>query len=116
MTGQPGSPDFAIATESWTQGIGPWDFDLVSNYGRAYRGYLYTDRPIYRPGQTVYFKGILRADDDAHYTLPFDGMTVDVQILDPQRKVVYRQPLTLTQGSVYAELQLDMEAALGTTF
>ena len=115
MTGEPGAPDFAIATESWSGGISPWDFDLVSSYDNdAYRSYLYTDRPIYRPGQTVYFKGILRTDDDAHYALPPDGMKVNVRITDPQRKLVYEKKLKLTQGSMYAELQLDMEAPLGT--
>jgi hypothetical protein len=32
--------------------------------------YLYTDRPVYRPNQEVFFKGILRSNDDLHYSLP----------------------------------------------
>ena len=32
--------------------------------------YLYTDRPIYRPGDTVYFKGILRENNYGRYALP----------------------------------------------
>lgn len=31
------------------------------------QGYLYTDRPIYRPGDTVYFRGILRDKRDVTY-------------------------------------------------
>ena len=34
------------------------------------RGALYTDRPIYRPGQVVYYRGVLRLDDDASYQVP----------------------------------------------
>ncbi len=41
-----------------------------------YFAYLYTDRPIYRPGQTVNFKGILRKEDDAEYSLPPDGQSL----------------------------------------
>ena len=26
-------------------------------------GYIYTDRPVYRPGHTVHFKGVLRQRD-----------------------------------------------------
>jgi hypothetical protein len=33
-----------------------------TNNGPAYKVYLYTDRPIYRPGHTVHYKGILRHD------------------------------------------------------
>ncbi|MBN1681783.1 MAG: Ig-like domain-containing protein [Anaerolineae bacterium] len=32
--------------------------------------YIYTDRPIYRPGQTVYFRGVIRNRDDMNYTVP----------------------------------------------
>src|SRR6202011_4563903 len=34
------------------------------------RGYIYTDRPVYRPGHTVHFKGILRARSAAGYNVP----------------------------------------------
>lgn len=32
--------------------------------------YLFTDRPLYKPGDTVYFKSIIRNDNDALYTIP----------------------------------------------
>src|SRR5262249_4184818 len=35
-----------------------------------YRAYLYTDRPVYRPGQTVRFKGIVRERRSAAYRVP----------------------------------------------
>lgn len=34
------------------------------------RAYIYTDRPIYRPGDTVYFRGMLRDRLDVTYTPP----------------------------------------------
>ncbi|MCL4384516.1 MG2 domain-containing protein [Patescibacteria group bacterium] len=36
----------------------------------ASRYFLFTDRPIYRPGDTVKFKAVIRDDDDARYSLP----------------------------------------------
>ena len=66
VAGEPGDEGFGIAYNRWEEGINPWDFGVDSEFwGSEYQGYLYTDRPIYRPGQTVYFKGIVRADDDA---------------------------------------------------
>lgn len=31
--------------------------------------YVFADRPLYKPGDTVYFKSIIRQDDDARYAL-----------------------------------------------
>ena len=33
-------------------------------------GDLPTDRETYRPGQTVYFRGVVRAEKDVQYRLP----------------------------------------------
>lgn len=32
--------------------------------------FIFTDRPVYKPGDTVRFKTIVRDDDDARYTMP----------------------------------------------
>ncbi len=115
MTGQPGDDDFAIAYSSWDDGILPWDFGVESEWWNSrYQGYLYTDRPIYRPGQTVYFKGILRADDDAHYSLPTDVKSVTVLVNDPQGKELFKKELSPNDmGTFFDELTLDAEAPLG---
>ena len=61
---------FGVLSTRW-QALSPWQFGLPSEWGaRLYVGHLYTDRPIYRPGETVFYKGVVRADDDAHYSLP----------------------------------------------
>ncbi len=115
MTGQPGDDDFGIAYNSWDEGINPWDFGVESEcWDSRYQGYLYTDRPIYRPGQTVYFKGILRADDDAHYSLPTDGQVGEG---DGQRSAgqgaVQKEVSFSDMGTFFDELALDDEAPLG---
>lgn len=32
--------------------------------------FVFTDRPLYKPGDKMYFKSILREDDDARYSIP----------------------------------------------
>ncbi len=115
MAGEPGDEGFGIAYNRWEEGINPWDFGVDSEFwGSDYQGYLYTDRPIYRPGQTVYFKGIVRADDDAVYSLPDEIETVQVQVNDAQGKELYRTKLPLSEmGTFYDELVLDEQAPLG---
>ncbi len=107
--------DLAVATSLWNQGIAPWEYGIDSRfYDEGAEALLYTDRPIYRPGHTVYFKGVIRLDDDAHYSLPLSGSTVQVTVEDSQGREVYKEMLTLSDmGTINGELTLDEEAALG---
>jgi uncharacterized protein YfaS (alpha-2-macroglobulin family) len=118
VAGVPGENDFAIAFNGWDSGIHPWEFNVDSDYwGEEYRAYLYTDRPIYRPGQTVFFKGIVRFDDDASLSVPQDFGAVGVRIEDPQGKKLYDESLDVSDmGTFFDELALDEEAPLGTYY
>ena len=40
----------------------PYFYSYYSTYNK-YNVYIYTERPVYRPGQIVYFKGIIRLKD-----------------------------------------------------
>ena len=108
-------PDFAAASNGWDDGISAWEFDLpVEYYDSPFAGYLFTDRPIYRPAQTVYFKGVLRGDDDAHYSLPSQDHKVHVEISDPEGKTLFDDDLSISDmGTLDGEFELDEEAALG---
>ena len=98
----------------WSAGIGPWDFGLQEEYAYgAHRAHIYTDRPIYRPGQAVYFRGILRAEDDVRYSLPA-AETIQVTIYDVAGEEIYRETLPLDGfGAFHGELRLADGAALG---
>ena len=68
---QPGQPDFGMALSSWSSGINPWDFNIRQDIvPPRLGGYIYTDRPIYRPGQTIYFRAALRDTFNGRYDLP----------------------------------------------
>jgi len=98
----------------WSAGISPWDFGLEEAYGDAdHRAHVYTDRPIYRPGQTVYFRGVLRAEDDVHYSLPgYDR--VQVRVHDAVGEQIFDEELPLDEfGAFYGELALEEGASLG---
>jgi alpha-2-macroglobulin len=77
------------------------------------KGYLYTDRPAYRPGQTVYFKGVLRQRDGEDYKL--SGLSsVHVAISDSGEKAICEQDISVSSGgSFQGECALTAEAALG---
>lgn len=90
---------------------------LVSFYmyssEQKYRIFLYTDRPIYRPGDTIYFKGIARELQGLNYVVPANK-NVTVEIRDPEYDVVKRMILTTNDmGSFSGEFSTSTEAIIG---
>ena len=77
------------------------------------RAYVYTDRPLYRPGQPVYFKGVVRIDDDLSYSLP-DVSNVKVTVSSFE-ETIFEDTLPLSPfGSFEGQIVLDNAAALGS--
>ncbi|MBI5961591.1 MAG: Ig-like domain-containing protein, partial [Chloroflexi bacterium] len=77
-------------------------------------GYVYTDRPIYRPGETVYFRGVIRDRHDMVFTPP-DAASVMVHIdVNWQSQMLLEQEVKLTEfGTFSGELKLPDDVQLG---
>ena len=70
------------------------------------RTFLFTDRAIYRPGQTVYFKGILTQSLGEKASL-LTGQAVSVRLLDVNGQTVQTLPFTTSDfGSFHGSLVL----------
>ena len=86
--------------------------DVLS--GGELTSYIYTDRPIYRPAQKVYFKGILRQWGRNGYQL-VDSKTVSVTIEDPNNGKIFEKELPLSsRGTFSGEVDIADEAPLGS--
>ena len=114
-TGQPGDADFAVVSSDWAEGIEPWLFNLST--GGSYEQILmnlYTERPIYRPGQTVFWKGIVRVLQDDAWTLPPAGQEVIIKINDGMGNLVYTGSYPINEnGTVHGEFMLAPDALTG---
>jgi uncharacterized protein YfaS (alpha-2-macroglobulin family) len=97
--------------------------DLQSYYFGGYqgeddnhvKGYIYTDRPVYRPTHKVYFKGILRSIDERGNYQSLSGQPVNVGIDDPNNARVFAKDLTVSsRGTFHGEMEISEEAPLGT--
>jgi alpha-2-macroglobulin len=118
MAGSPGSPGFGLASSHWSSNISPWDFGLQQDTSRETRQftYLYTDRPIYRPGDTVRFKGIVRDTDYGRYPLPtIQSVAMSMMYLNDYSDVRFSLTLALNEnGEFEGEYVIPEDAALGT--
>lgn len=97
------------------------DFAVDSLYGWNLRndpessltGYIYTDRPVYRPGHTVHFRGVVRAHTGAGYRLP-ERKEIEVQVEDSDGQQVLRKTLPISaMGTLHSDFTLSPAAALG---
>ena len=75
---------------------------------RHARSFLFTDRAIYRPGQTVYFKGIeVTKDAASHHDKPMAADSVKVFLMDNNGQVVDSLLLTTNEfGSYHGAFRL----------
>lgn len=109
--------DFTVSglSNEWQSGrSGWWSWWQPAPQTLRYAASIYTDRPIYKPGQLVFFKAIVRKDDDGVVqTLP-SGTAVTVRIRDARNNVVQTFDLTTnTFGSVDGVFNLAEGAMLG---
>lgn len=117
--------DITVAATAWSEGINRYDFGLPSYYDPnqytdyqnrvQYKQYMVFDRPIYRPGQKVYFKGVIRKDNDGAYETVGAGEKITIKVTDERNRDVYSTSLPLTSfGSYSGEFDIGRDAALGT--
>jgi uncharacterized protein YfaS (alpha-2-macroglobulin family) len=126
VSNNPGEAGFGVGNSTWSNNATPWQAGLTMSYDDevANKAYIYTDRPIYRPGDTVYYKGIVRqagygryaltAPQDLQMTLSFVNYysensfneTLDVVVgADGTFNGAYELPLDLPLGTYQFLLQ-----------
>ncbi|HUN07465.1 MAG TPA: Ig-like domain-containing protein [Aggregatilineales bacterium] len=105
---------FGLGFTEWSSGIEGYEFGQFTNYSpQPYNIYLYTDRPIYRPGQPVYFRGVARLQNDVRYTQP-DFSSIPINIYDGNGEVIQQQTLDVTPyGTFNGQFDLADDGALG---
>jgi alpha-2-macroglobulin len=120
VSNAPGEAGFGVASSLWSGGFEPWRQGIPFGYNDTTLPftYLYTDRPIYRPGDTVYYKGIVRQPNFGRFSLP----TMREGTLRIEPAYYYGEgglsesfPVTFdSDGVFYGEYVLPPDAPLGT--
>ncbi|MBT3200103.1 MAG: hypothetical protein HN350_09320 [Phycisphaerales bacterium] len=82
-------------------------------YRHSYKIYGFTERPVYRPGQTVHFKQTIRRNNNGKYA-NYPNMKVGVVVRDPKGVTIYSKDLVTDEfGSVEGDFKLKDEPPLG---
>ena len=100
----------AVVSSLWNQGLEPWRFNLSYDYNpqqEYIRSVLFADRGVYRPGETMYIKGIVRLMADGSWRLP-DVVRGTVTIGDSRGEEVFKQDVTVSSGMGTFDLKFDI--------
>lgn len=91
--------------------VGSWYFSDAAQ--RQIHGYVYTDRPVYRPGHKVHLKSILRRATLGGYEV-LQERTAEVEIQNPEGQPVLKQTVPVSgMGTAAADFALPATAPLG---
>ncbi|HSY49610.1 MAG TPA: MG2 domain-containing protein [Thermoanaerobaculia bacterium] len=109
--------DTAYVASDWNQGIQPWDFELHFDLTEArplLRGTIFTDRGVYKPGEELHAKVVLRSDTPTAMQLLPAGTAADIVVTDSLAKEVDKRTVKLNDwSSAEWTWTVPAEAALG---
>jgi len=105
----------AVTSTRWPS-MSAYQFSLPGDYyAREWVGHLYSDRPIYRPGETVQWKGVVRADNDASYSVPPADATFQIAIMNARGQQVRQDTVHPNEfGSFAGSFILPSDAPTGS--
>lgn len=119
LVGEPGEADFAFSISTWQEAYYLYEQGIYINTLPALiDAYIYTDRPIYRPGDTINFKTVVFSRDNwLPESSEVDAVTVTIQG-DPgmsgSPSTLYSKTLPLSQfGTAAGSAVLPENAPTG---
>ena len=99
-----GTDTYISAFDSTLATVGLWHFPVRYSWNKApesvRKAFLFTDRSLYRPGETFHLKGILRTQH-GNAVEPVKPSPARIVILDPAEKEIFSQPVTLSANGSF---------------
>jgi uncharacterized protein YfaS (alpha-2-macroglobulin family) len=109
--------DVAYVGSDWNEGIDPWEFGVYYNPAQAdpmLRGTIFTDRGVYRLGEEVHFKAVLRHNTPAGIRLLAAGTPVVISVRDGEDRAVDTRTVKVNVwSSAEWTMTVPKEGALG---
>lgn len=107
----------AVVSNLWNDGMEPWRFNMDYEYNptaQMLQAYVFTERGVYRPGETVYIKGLIRQREEGNWKIP-SVLRGTLTVSDARGEEVLKKEVTASSkwGSFDAQLSLPDTAATG---
>ena len=110
--------DVAYTASDWNEGIMPWSFGVDFDLTQAepmLRGSVFSDRGVYRLGEEVHFKAVLRHNTPTGIQMLPEGTRVAINVTDSRGRTVDERTVTVNGWSTAEWTQtLSEEGSLGT--
>jgi len=96
--------DTAFINNEWGTGISPWSFGVSYQNNPLYpfyNGTVRTERGIYKPGEKVHFKAVLREKKDGEWTIP-KIRTLKYRIKDTRGRIIKKGKTRMTSFGTFS--------------
>ncbi len=109
--------DFAFISSEWETGLLPYRFNIPYEWNpqpKEVHGYIFSERGLYRAGEVVHIKGILRKREKGDWK-KLSIEEVECEVLDPFKKRILKKKVELDEFSSFdLDIETTEEASLGT--
>ena len=107
-----------VVSNLWNDGMELWRFNIDYTYNpveNRYRLFIATDRGIYRPGETVYIKGMLRVLDGGTFHIPGKEVQARLILTDARGEEALKKEISLsnTYGTFDTSFNIPAQAHTG---
>lgn len=109
--------DWSLVNSSKTGGLASWNFNVSSDSSKKpvrLRGFMHTDRGLYRPGETVHIKGLARTTQLGQKLAVPRDKDVNIQIRGPRGNTIAVEEAKLSPfGGFWIDVEVPGDARLG---
>lgn len=97
--------DASVSINTWSSGIEPFEFGLAQGWEAERpdsQGFLFTDRGVYRPGDKVFIKGVVRYRTLGQLRSAAEGSTFALTVTDSRRNKVKSENVKVGKYGTFA--------------
>ena len=109
--------DRSFMNPDQTGGLSSWAFNVEgtdNSRKKQLRGFMHSDRGIYRPGETVHLKGLARTMALGGRLEPATDGNIDVAVVDPRGRTVLETTAAVSPfGGFWFDVELPEDTRLG---